>query len=106
MNRLFSSSYDGTINLWIATSEKIEPITLYTSKNWILYFTYDRSKNYLWLGDQKGNLSQVLISVPMMVDRIKHNLKRNFTKDEWNYYIGEKIPYESFISPKGKEAKR
>ena len=105
-NRLFSSSYDGTINLWIATSEKIEPITLYTSNNWILYFNYDRSKNYLWLGDQKGNLSQVLISVPMMVDRIKHNLKRNFTKDEWNYYIGEKIPYESFISPKGKEAKR
>ena len=105
-NRLFSSSYDGTINLWIATSEKIEPITLYTSNNWILYFNYDRSKNYLWLGDQKGNLSQVLISVPMMVDRIKHNLKRNFTKDEWNYYIGENIPYESFISPKGKEAKR
>jgi WD40 repeat protein len=105
-NRLFSSSYDGTINLWIVTNEKIEPITLYTSNNWILYFTYDRSKNYLWLGDQKGNLSQVLISVPIMVDRIKHKLKRNFTQDEWNYYIGEKIPYESFISPKGKEAKR
>ena len=105
-NRIFSSSYDGTINLWIATNEKIEPITLYTSNNWILYFNYDRSKNYLWLGDQKGNLSQVLISVPMMVERIKHKLKRNFTQDEWNYYIGEKIPYESFISPKGKEAKR
>ena len=105
-NRIFSSSYDGTINLWIASSDKIEPITLYTSNNWILYFNYDRSKNYLWLGDQKGNLSQVLISVPMMVERIKHKLKRNFTQDEWNYYIGEKIPYESFISPKGKEAKR
>jgi WD40 repeat protein len=105
-NRIFSSSYDGTINLWIATSEKIEPITLYTSNNWILYFNYDRSKNYLWLGDQKGSLSQVLISVPMMVERIKHKLKRNFTQDEWNYFIGEKIPYESFISTKGKEAKR
>ena len=105
-NRLFSSSYDGTINLWIATNEKIEPITLYSSNNWVLYFNYDRSKNYLWLGDQKGNLSEVLISVPMMVERIKHKLKRNFTKDEWNYYIGENIPYESFISTKGKEAKR
>ena len=97
-NRLFSSSYDGTINLWIATNEKIEPITLYSSNNWVLYF--------LWLGDQKGNLSEVLISVPMMVERIKHKLKRNFTKDEWNYYFGENIPYESFISTKGKEAKR
>ena len=42
----------------------------------------------------------------MMVERIKHKLKRNFTKDEWNYYFGENIPYESFISTKGKEAKR
>ena len=105
-NRLFSSSYDGSINLWITNSDKVEPITLYSSNNWILYFNYDRSKNYLWLGDQKGNLSEVLISVPMMVERIKHKLKRDFTQTEWNYYIGEKIPYESFISNKGKEAKR
>jgi WD40 repeat protein len=105
-NRLFSSSYDGTINLWIANTEKVEPITLFSSNNWILYFNYDRSKNYLWLGDQKGNLSQVLISVPIMVDRIKHKLKRDFTQTEWNYYIGENIPYESFLSKKGKEAKR
>ena len=105
-NRLFSSSYDGTINLWITNSDKVEPITLFTSNSWILYFNYDRSKNYLWLGDQKGNMSQVLISVPMMVERIKHKLKRDFTQTEWNYYIGEKIPYESFLSNKGKEAKR
>ena len=104
-NRIFSSSYDGTINLWIATSEKVEPITLITNNAWILYFTFDRSKNYLWYGDQNGNLSETLISVPMMVQRIKSKLKRDFTQNEWNYYIGEKIPYESFIS-KGKEAKQ
>jgi gas vesicle protein len=105
-NRLFSSSYDGTINLWITNSDKVEPITLFSSSNWILYFNFDRSKNYLWLSDQKGNLSEVLISIPLMVDRIKHKLKRDFTQTEWNYYIGEKIPYESFLSKKGKEAKQ
>ena len=105
-DRVISSSYDGTINLWIATSEKIDPITLFTNNSWILYFNYDRKKNYLWMGDEKGNLSQILISVPMMVERIKSKLKRNFTQNEWNYYIGEKVPYESFISTKGKEAKQ
>ena len=105
-NRLFSSSYDGTINLWITNTDKVEPITLFSSNNLILYFNFDRSKTYLWLSDQKGNLSEVLISIPMMVDRIKHKLKRDFTQTEWNYYIGEKIPYESFLSNKGKEAKR
>ena len=105
-NRLFSSSYDGTINLWITNSEKLEPITLYSSNNWIIYFNYDRSKNYLWLGDQKGNLSEILISVPIMVERIKQKLRRDFTKAEWNYYIGEQIPYESFRQSKGKEGKQ
>lgn len=107
-NRLFSSSYDGTINLWITNTEKLEPITLYSSNNWIIYFNYDRSKNYLWLGDQKGNLSEILISVPIMVERIKQKLKRDFTKAEWNYYIGEQIPYESFrqSKSKGKEGKQ
>ena len=105
-DRLFSSSYDGTINLWIATSEKMEPITLVNNNSWVLYFTFDRSKNYLWLSDQNGNLLETLISMPMMVLRIKSKLKRDFTQNEWNYYIGEKIPYESFLSPKGKEAKR
>jgi hypothetical protein len=104
--RIFSSSYDGTVNLWIATSEKMEPITLVTNNSWVLHFTFDRSKNYLWLSDQNGNLSETLISMPMMVQRIKSKLKRDFTQNEWNYYIGEKIPYESFLSPKGKEAKR
>ena len=105
-DRVFSSSYDGTINLWIATSEKVDPITLFTNNSWILNFNYDRKKNYLWVGDEKGNLSQILVSVPMMVERIKSKLKRNFTQNEWNYYIGEKVPYESFISLKGKEAKQ
>ena len=105
-DRVFSSSYDGTINLWIATSEKVEPITLITNNSWVTYFTFDRSKNYLWYSDQNGNLSETLISVPMMVQRIKSKLKRDFTQNEWNYYIGEKTPYESFRSVNGKEAKR
>jgi WD40 repeat protein len=104
--RVISSSYDGTINLWIATSEKVDPITLFTNNSWILYFNYDRQKNYLWIGDEKGKFSRILISVPMMAERIKGKLKRNFTQNEWNYYIGEKVPYESFISTKGKEDKQ
>ena len=104
--RVISSSYDGTINLWIAKSEKVDPITLFTNNSWILYFNYDRKKNYLWIGDEKGKFSRILISVPMMAERIKGKLKRNFTQNEWNYYIGEKVPYESFISTKGKEDKQ
>ena len=93
---LYSSSYDGSLNLWNTGSEKIEPMTLVSTNSWIMDFTFDSSKQYAWIGDQNGYLSEVLLSVPMMVERISNKLTRNFTTEEWNYYIGKNVPYEAF----------
>ena len=95
--RLFSSSYDGQVNLWITDNEKIEPMTLLQTNNWITCFTFDSSKNTFWMGDIKGNLTAVNISAPLMVKEIQKRLKRNLTTDEWNYFIGQNIPYETFV---------
>ena len=101
-SRLYSSSYDGTVRLWNTASEKIVPITLISAGSWIMNFTFDASKHNVWIGDQNGNLTIALLSVPMMVDRISKELKRDFTTEEWNYYIGRNVPYESFMTIKGK----
>ena len=37
------------------------------------------------------------ISIPTMVDKVKKKLKRNLTTEEWNYFIGQNIPYEKFV---------
>ena len=95
--RLFSSSYDGQVNLWIADNEKVEPMTLLQSNNWITCFNFDTSKTAFWMGDIKGNLAAVNISVPTMVEKIQKKLKRNLTTEEWNYFIGQNIPYEKFV---------
>ena len=100
--RIFSASYDGRINLWLADQPKIEPMTIITTNSWILNFTFDEKKEYLWCGDQNGTLTESLISVPMMRQMLKKKIKRNLTREEWDYYIGRNIPYEPFI---GKEAK-
>ena len=55
---------------------------------------------YLYLPDG-GYLFRTVISVPQMIASLKRQLKRNLTREEWNYYIGKNIPYETFI---GKEA--
>ena len=97
-NSLYSSSFDGTLNMWAADSEKPEPVTLYSGNCWILHFSFDKGVNHLWVGDQKGNLSEVLVSIPMMVETVEKKLKRNFTQSEWSYYMGPNVPYEPFIS--------
>lgn len=100
--RIFSASYDGRINLWLADQPKIEPMTIITTNGWIMNFTFDEKKEYIWCGDQKGTLTESVISVPMMRKMLKDKVKRNLTREEWDYYIGRNIPYEAFI---GKEAR-
>ena len=101
-SRLYSSSYDGTVNLWMANSEKIEPMTLVTSNNWIMFFTFDPSKNYLWTAGQKGDVSEILISPQAMFDKLQKKIIRDMSQEEWNYYIGRNVPYESFLAQRRK----
>lgn len=101
---LLTSSYDGTVKFWNTASEKIEPTTLVTTNSWIMDFCYGKKKEAIWIGDQDGVVTDALISVPVMVDLLRKELKRNLTAEEWNYYIGKNVPYEPFINRK--EVKR
>ena len=55
-------------------------------------------KQQLWTGDKEGNLTLTFIMPQIMADEVHKKLTRNFTHEEWAYYIGNKIPYETFIS--------
>ena len=94
---VLSSSYDGTVKIWDAFSEKIEPINVLTSDNWVTCCMMV-GQDYMWTGDQRGNLTQTIVSVPLMVSKIKESLTREFTREEWNYYVGSSIPYETCMS--------
>ena len=61
-----------------------------------MHFNFDSTKNTFWMGDVKGGLTAVNISVPVMVEQVKKKLTRDLTTDEWNYFIGQSVPYESF----------
>ena len=96
-SRIFSSSFDGTLNLWNTDQAKIEPMTIIRTNGWLINFNFDPLKYNIWCGDHKGNLTQAFISVPMMIMRLKNKLTRNMTRDEWNYYVGRNVPYEKFV---------
>ena len=100
--RIHSASYDGLLNLWIANRSKIEPMPIIQNNGWIMNFTFDEKKEAVWCSDQKGNITESLISIPLMRLMLKSRVMRNLTREEWNYYVGRNIPYEEV---KGKEAR-
>ena len=92
-NRLYSTSYDGTVRFWPFTQQKIVPITVLDTRQWIISFTFDETMKYIWTGDINGNLSETLIDPFIMAEKIHDKLKRNLTQEEWDYYVGKDIPY-------------
>lgn len=95
--RLYSSSYDGKLLFWMTGDTPIKPITLFQSNSWLTDFAFDPKKDYIWTGDNIGTISEYLISLPLIAQRLRRNVKRNFTQEEWNYYVGKGIPFRKLI---------
>lgn len=95
--KLFTSSYDGSIRLWNMDNEnKIGSSIVYQSSAWIHTFVSTPNGEQIFTGDEQGNLSSVSISPEHMATEIKKHLTRNFTQEEWDYYIGELSKYETY----------
>ena len=96
--RLYSSSYDGKLLFWMTSDEQIKPITLFQSGSWLTDFVFSTDKDYIWTGEQNGTVTEYLISLSKIAQRLRQNVKRNFTQEEWNYYVGKGIPYRKLIN--------
>ena len=92
--RLYSSSYDGKLLFWpIESYSQINAVTLYQSAHWLIDFTFNNNMDYILVGEHNGTVTQCLISLPKIAGRLRQNVRRNFTQQEWNYYLGKGIPY-------------
>lgn len=95
--RLYSSSYDGKLLFWMTSDSQIKPITLFQSGSWLTCFTFDNQKEFIWAGGLNGNISQYLVSLPLIAQRLKSKVNRNLTKEEWDHYVGKGIPYRELL---------
>ena len=98
--RLYSSSYDGKLLFWMTSDEQIKPITLFQSGSWLTDFVFSTDKDNIWTGEQNGTVTEYLIALPKIAERLRQNVKRNFTQEEWNYYVGKGISYRKVKSEK------
>lgn len=90
-NKLISSSYDRTVKLWDITSINSEPVTLKEYPSWV-YCVHMPNANSVLVGDESGTVSHIVVSPNEMAMMIRDNLKRDFTADEWSYYVGDNVP--------------
>ena len=94
---LATSSYDHKICLWNLNdlNTQIAPIEVYYDK-WPLSFTTNRDNWTLIVGLADGDIESLHISVEDNKDNVHDHIERNFTPQEWEYYIGEGVKYRRF----------
>lgn len=97
-DKLYSCGYDRTLRLWNLAAERLESVVILESSSWLHTLKLSRNKKVLWTGDENGNLYQLAVSPDSMAVYIRKNLPRNFTREEWTYYIGDRIPFETYTS--------
>lgn len=95
-NRLYSCSYDCTLRSWNTATERPEPLTVLESTEWMLSLAASPEGKWIFAGDAGGTLYRFSVSPEEMATQIHGRLTREFTPEEWNYYIGKNIPYETF----------
>lgn len=93
-DKLFSSSYDCTLRLWNLHKGKTESAVIVAHTGWIHSFYLCPDGTSIFMGDEQGRLCRIPISPEHMAAIIRAGLKRNFTREEWEYYIGRKVPFE------------
>lgn len=94
--RLYSCSRDRTLRIWNLREERTEPVTALQVNAWLLCLTMSPDCKQLFTGDSDGYLYRLSISPDDMAETIRKRLSRNFTPQEWRYYIGDGVPYETF----------
>ena len=94
---LATSSYDHRICLWNLEdlNTQIAPIEVHYDK-WPLSFTTNKDNWTLIVGLADGDIESLHISVEDNKDNVHDHIERDFTPQEWEYYIGEGVKYRRF----------
>lgn len=96
-DKLYSCSYDRTLRLWNLSAERQEAVTVLETSSWLLSMASSIDETALFGGDGNGVFYQMSVSPDSMAARIRYKLPRNFTPEEWTYYMGSQIPFETYI---------
>lgn len=97
--KMASCSFDGSIHIWNYKDILLQqqPVVIRDNDNWVmdLCFTADSNKLISCGADKSVRIWD--INTDQLYAKVLSMVKRNFTTDEWNTYIGKDIDYQKTI---------
>nr|WP_295931610.1 hypothetical protein [uncultured Dyadobacter sp.] len=97
--QMASASFDGSVHLWNYKDILLQqqPIVIHDYDNWVMGLCFTADSNRLISCGADKSVRVWDINPDQLYARIIQNVKRNFTTDEWNTYIGKDVSYQKII---------
>ena len=96
---IVTASYDHTVRLWNIKDFKDNGIIVPSKveyRSWPLAVASNADESILYVGLSSGNVKTLTISVDKNAQETRNNITREFTHDEWEYFMGGNMPYRTF----------
>lgn len=95
---VMSSSYDNTVRTWdMGNINSMVVSNQQEYAEWPLCFLFDKKTAMLQIGLANGNIHTLCLSVKAAAGHTRDRITREFTPEEWNYYIGKEVEYKTFM---------
>ena len=91
--QLISAGSDGSIRIWDVDNMENFPIVIEDNKAWVISIAISPGGENVLAGCQDRVLRAYPLSSSALAATLKIKIDRNFTKEEWDKYVGEDIPF-------------
>ncbi|MFA6261691.1 MAG: hypothetical protein WC760_09495 [Bacteroidia bacterium] len=97
-HKLLSSGLDGFVYLWNITNSDPEPIAYKEHDSWVWSVAFHPSGKLFCSAGKDKQVIKYMADDALLVSSLQTKLKRNFTPEEWLYFVGKDIPYEKTVT--------
>lgn len=91
---LAAASLDRKLQLWVVDKEEDLPVVMDNNNGTIWNIGFSRRSDYLIASCNNGEIRIWPTDPKILADHVCPELKRSFTKEEWDIYIGAQIDIE------------
>ena len=95
---LATAGYDRKLQLWVVDKEEDLPIVMDNNDGYIWNIGFSRSSDYLIASCNNGEIRIWPTNPKILADNLCPELKRAFTQEEWEIYVGDQVQYENTCS--------